>query len=760
MKLKDLMKAFRMEYIRSSYFKKVLFSFLLATCAVALLFVAALLYNSNRDYVDALQAAQEQSLTQALNVNSTNLKDIITYCNSVLDTPLAMNILYGSDLTVAQSYEALDMVNGLCRSSSLIHSACFINFRTGTVVDPNGRGLIENHMDTDIFQRLEKMTPGRFTLCCVPRVIDSHAGTRVTRGVRVVSIIFYTNVSGALVVNLDYDAYRRLFALDEGEHLKLTMVNSEGTVFLSTDPEEFGEDMTEDPAFQAAQAAESRRGVLPLEREGREYLVGYIRNEGMGITYLCSRDSLPFYSDNSQLLRLLQVSLVLLAAGLVLAVVLSWIVYDPLKRLRQTVAKVREEEERPESGSYDDFDYLTSAYQEIADMNARLREDSSAMQNSRILGRLLLETGPVSSAELESLDALYPRARCAVLVLGLDAGEEELPMEASLVRYAVQNVTQELLSGVTVVSHVPLNSDFVVFLLNFDGESPEQAVPAVKEAQAFLEEKFQTTFSAGLGDGVEELEDLGQSFASAQEAFSRRFLTGRSSFHSSGEFSASLTGSQEYPGEESRLILESIRSLSEEEAEQHVDAFFAAASTCGIEEILSFTLQLHFTVQRLEQQNYITAEGDWSYRSLERSTLSGIRERMTRRCLSDIAQLSAIREASSGRRELMDQVQELVEQNICSPELSVSWLADQVHLSVNYLRKVFKDNTGDSLSNFISQKKIQCICSLLEDTDLTLSEINDRMGFSTSNYFYAFFKKHMGMTPGDYRKKLRQTPAE
>ena len=59
------------------------------------------------------------------------------------------------------------------------------------------------------------------------------------------------------------------------------------------------------------------------------------------------------------------------------------------------------------------------------------------------------------------------------------------------------------------------------------------------------------------------------------------------------------------------------------------------------------------------------------------------------------------------------------------------------------------------MSNYINNRKIDVICRLLLDTDMTLTEINDKLGFSTRNYFYTFFKKHIGMTPKDYRKKMR-----
>lgn len=76
-------------------------------------------------------------------------------------------------------------------------------------------------------------------------------------------------------------------------------------------------------------------------------------------------------------------------------------------------------------------------------------------------------------------------------------------------------------------------------------------------------------------------------------------------------------------------------------------------------------------------------------------------------------QLASIRDVSpnsSNRKDLIEQIQVLIEENIYKPELSVTFLADQVHLSVNYLRNIFKDSTGSSLSNYINNRKIDVIC--------------------------------------------------
>ena len=43
-------------------------------------------------------------------------------------------------------------------------------------------------------------------------------------------------------------------------------------------------------------------------------------------------------------------------------------------------------------------------------------------------------------------------------------------------------------------------------------------------------------------------------------------------------------------------------------------------------------------------------------------------------------------------------------------------------------------------------------CTLLQNTDWTVSRIAKELGYESVNYFYRQFKKHIGITPSDYRK--------
>ena len=91
-------------------------------------------------------------------------------------------------------------------------------------------------------------------------------------------------------------------------------------------------------------------------------------------------------------------------------------------------------------------------------------------------------------------------------------------------------------------------------------------------------------------------------------------------------------------------------------------------------------------------------------------------------------------------------------------ELSREELAKQVYMSPDYLTKLFRKETGMSLSDYIIQKRISIAKQLLATTGLSMVEISRRTGFSYSSYFTRIFKKKTGMTPQQYRESLQQKP--
>lgn len=100
--------------------------------------------------------------------------------------------------------------------------------------------------------------------------------------------------------------------------------------------------------------------------------------------------------------------------------------------------------------------------------------------------------------------------------------------------------------------------------------------------------------------------------------------------------------------------------------------------------------------------------------------------------------------------DLIKAVQRHIQQHYME-ELTLESLADRVHLSPSYLSKLFKRETGENLSIYIQNVRIQQAKLLLRTTNLKTYEVAERVGIPDPVYFSRTFKKVTGMKPKDFR---------
>lgn len=88
---------------------------------------------------------------------------------------------------------------------------------------------------------------------------------------------------------------------------------------------------------------------------------------------------------------------------------------------------------------------------------------------------------------------------------------------------------------------------------------------------------------------------------------------------------------------------------------------------------------------------------------------------------------------------------------------SVKTLAEMEFLSPSRYREVFKETTGLSPLEYILRQRIHHACELIEQGDLSLTQVAELCGFTDRLYFQRVFKKKMSVTPGEYRATLRKS---
>jgi YesN/AraC family two-component response regulator len=86
-------------------------------------------------------------------------------------------------------------------------------------------------------------------------------------------------------------------------------------------------------------------------------------------------------------------------------------------------------------------------------------------------------------------------------------------------------------------------------------------------------------------------------------------------------------------------------------------------------------------------------------------------------------------------------------------DLSLERIADHIRVHPNYLSKVFREEVGIPISEFINRKKIEDSKYFLLHSNSTISEIALLFGYCNQSYYTSLFKRFVGMTPKAFRNQ-------
>ena len=90
-------------------------------------------------------------------------------------------------------------------------------------------------------------------------------------------------------------------------------------------------------------------------------------------------------------------------------------------------------------------------------------------------------------------------------------------------------------------------------------------------------------------------------------------------------------------------------------------------------------------------------------------------------------------------------------------KIYVEDLASLIHVNEQYFMRVFKKETGKSVTEYITERRISLASALLKNTDKSINFIADSVGCDNYSYFTKLFKKYTGFTPREYRNQFQKS---
>lgn len=110
---------------------------------------------------------------------------------------------------------------------------------------------------------------------------------------------------------------------------------------------------------------------------------------------------------------------------------------------------------------------------------------------------------------------------------------------------------------------------------------------------------------------------------------------------------------------------------------------------------------------------------------------------------------------SEDEMDRVDKVITYMQEHYGDKSISLQRLADLAALHPNHFTQSFRKQTGLSCMQFLARLRMKKAKELLDDSNLKISEIAERVGYENPLYFSSYFKKWVGLNPSEYKERLR-----
>lgn len=356
-----------------------------------------------------------------------------------------------------------------------------------------------------------------------------------------------------------------------------------------------------------------------------------------------------------------------------------------------------------------------------------------------------------------------------VLVIELDRVQETYtPRDVYLFTYAISNVTDELVAGVSKGTSVELTDGRVTVIMSFEMADSKgnhiQALQVADLVKNYVAAQFKQTVTIGVGSPYPHLEGIQSSYEEALNALKYKLIMGDNTVVSIDDIAGSNYNEKFY---RITTLIDSavnlIRDTDKIKLRPQLDKIFGevVANNVPPDLIKQMCIQIIMkSIKVISDKGLEIKEFLDPKENIYNRIDSCVKVVDLKSYMSDFLQQLIVRteekRLAKGHHETIAQVLAYVEQHYMDSELSLNLLAAQFELSVPYLSKLFKETTETNFMDCLIQIRMEKSKELLLHSKWKINIIAESVGYNNVQSFIRIFKKYTGQTPGEFRENLKK----
>ncbi len=723
--------------------------------AVAMTIVSIVFYTVNvNTWRKSSEILLERNLTQLCSTTELMAESFVSTAMQAFFSPVVSRSFYG-ELDAVEQLQMMRMLGSYGATNQYIHSIysynrkdkiIYASYKNTAHITPSKEFIDQNAVDClDNVERLQRLEP-------VPRVVQN---VTVSQGLlKVYSFVYSPRyISGstneaAIMINVNTDWMRDIVgAASTKDDGKILIFDKDGNCVFGDDVLDRFQNSGEDPVVkQILQSTES--GAFLDSMEGVYSHISFTKSSKLGWSFVI----ITPYSSLRENFRQTEVFFVLIS---VFTFLLAFGIYL-LFALRQ---------------------YKST--QAVFNDNIKLMGDN---RTSRYTVRMSFLRGLINqehNATTEEISqrfhdyaiAFGPEDDLYLCVSAVDNLQEYIETYSGSERkansYAIINIYNQICRKRYACEAVEMQDERFALLLKIDFSCYasrsaffEELSTLLHEANQQIVEQLSISVSTALGNLPTYVHGLQNSYLHTREELKQRMILGLGIVIQPHELYQVNPVAFEYQIDKEHRLISCLKTGRYDEAYKLADELLTNAVGFTYAEVVATAHHIMFALNIYIASLPINSADDQSYdfnRMLERintaETMKAIRY-----CVASVLAVATARSgvAADTRLEgIATRVVAFIEAQYSNPSLSLNMIAEAFNLSIGYLGKVFKKGVGITIAESITLTRIENAKHLLSRTESTIDDVAHAVGFGSASYFHKVFKKVLGMTPMEYRKRYR-----
>lgn len=470
-------------------------------------------------------------------------------------------------------------------------------------------------------------------------------------------------------------------------------------------------------------------------------------NSGVSYFLLIPKDTFWEEAGNIRNVHLISIVTVLMV-GIVLVVFLLRKNFLPVTGILQMIERDNQEG--------NEFERIKSAYGTIRKenhvMKNTMKSYKKSMCSSYLLALLKGRIGRDSKRELE-IGWNPPEKNGMLALVGIDIPLKEDAQEDELSFFIVDNVLTELFWGEDF--YYIEDGRVLFYLFSIPEGKEEQWKSAVLEKTNylcdFMEEKMQMNLSVVISSPEKDISRMKYLYQSVMETFEYKQIIGGSGSVTTDEWFETDEDSTLHVTQ--KILIQALENGKLEDAYRASDQLFDSEANIPF---IVLRLRVLETFQVIsDAYNRVITDSvkrmqimEWLDALLSAKDALGLKMKYDKMLEFAHARMAGQWKTESGG--IVSAIKELVEENYMDSSLNVSTIAAQMQKNPQYISKVFKNETGEGILDYINVLRIRKAQEILLTRKISMEKVAEMVGYASVRTFRRSFAKVTGMTPSGY----------